>query len=67
MRKEKDKIAELIFTEDEMLIVEHLNSFLTKLDVFATKLGGSKFVTSSIVVPVLKGLPHRLITEFGVG
>ena len=60
VRKEKDKIAELIFTEDEMLIVENLNSFLTKLDVFATKLGGSKFVTSSIVVPVLKGLQQHL-------
>ena len=39
-----------------MEIIQVLNQFLTKLDIFSTTLGGAKFVTSSVVMPVVKSI-----------
>ena len=55
MRKGQ-KLSDYILTEDEMEIIQVLNKFLTKLDIFSTTLGGAKFVTSSVVMPVVKAI-----------
>ena len=38
---------------DTNLNSEHLNRFLTKLDIFSTTLGGDQYVTSSVLLPVI--------------
>ena len=56
--KKKEKLKKLVYTEDEMVVIENLHAFLKKLDMYATNLGGSKYVTSSIVIPTLKSLTN---------
>ena len=57
--KTKDK-RNLMFSESEMIKVENLNKFLTSIDVYSTTLGGNKFVTSSIVLPVVAAFKHDM-------
>lgn len=57
-KKKKEKLKKLMYTEEEMVVIENLNGFFKKLDIFATNLGGSQYVTSSIVIPTLKSLKN---------
>ena len=50
----------LMFSESEMVKVENVNKFLTSIDVYSTTLGGNKFVTSSIVLPVVAAFKHDM-------
>ena len=36
--------------------IKNIHKFLTRLDIFTTTLGGNKFVTISIVLPVIKSM-----------
>ena len=40
--------------------IKNVNSFLTKFDIYSTTLGANKFVTSSIVLPVIKSMQGHL-------
>ena len=59
-RMKKEKLQELIITKAEMVQIENLNDFLTRLDVLSTHLGGNKFVTSSVVIPTLYSIKNHL-------
>ena len=50
----------LIISASEMNVIEHVHDLFTKLDVYTTTLGGSKFVTSSIVFPVMRSMESVL-------
>ena len=56
----KEKLEEYLLTRNDMLRIRNLNKFLTELDVYSTTLGGNKFVTSSVVVPVMKSMQKHL-------
>ena len=58
--KKKSQMQDLLLSRSDMLKIKNLNAFLTKLDVYSTTLGGSKFVTSSIVLPVVKSLKKHM-------
>ena len=51
---------DLLIDASEMMMIEHVHKLFTKLDVYTTTLGGDKFVTSSIVVPVMKSIESVL-------
>ena len=57
---EREKLMKLIFSLDDMMVVENLHDFLTKLDIYATNLGGNFFVTSSVVIPTIKSIENLL-------
>ena len=59
-RMKKEKLQDLIITKAEMVQIENLNDFLTRLDVLSTHLGGNKFVTSSVVIPTLYSIKNHL-------
>ena len=59
-KKGKEKLEEYLLTRGDMMRIRNLNKFLTKLDIFSTTLGGNKFVTSSIVMPVVKTMVKLL-------
>ena len=54
------KLSQYLITEDDIGKISTLNKFLTKLDIFSTTLGGDKFVTSSIVFPVMAAMKKLL-------
>ena len=56
----RDELSTLLFTEQDMKVVENLNSFLSLIQTFSETLGGSKFVTSSIVLPISKSVQTHL-------
>ena len=37
-----------------------MNKFLTKLDIFSTTLGGDKYVTSSVLMPVIASMKKMM-------
>ena len=43
-----------------MLRIKNIHKLLIKLDIFTTTLGGSKFVTISVVLPVIKSVIQLL-------
>ena len=43
-----------------MMIIENVHKLLTSLDVYTTTLGGNSFVTSSVVIPVMKSIESLL-------
>ena len=55
-----DEEVPLMFTLTEMKRVEKIHDFLTSLDVYSTTLGGNTFVTSSIVLPIVKSIRHQM-------
>lgn len=59
-KKGKEKLEEYLLTRSDMMRIRNLNKFLTKLDIYSTTLGGNKFVTSSIVMPVVKSMVKLL-------
>ena len=60
-KKPKEKLNDYLLTETDMKRIKHLNNFLTKFDMYSTTLGGQTFVTSSIVMPVVKSLQKHLV------
>jgi len=58
--KKKEKLQDFLLTRLDMLRVEALHSFLAKFDMYSTTLGGNKFVTGSIVMPILKSIQKHL-------
>ena len=59
--KKKDKIHDYILTRTNMKRIQNINIFLTKSDLYSTTLGGNKFVTASIVMPVMKSIQTHLM------
>ena len=60
MKWPKDKIQLLVFTKPEMLRVKIIHKFLNTFDVYSTTLGGSKYVTSSLVLPMILSIQSHL-------
>jgi hypothetical protein len=58
--KKKEKLKEYLLTNTDMKKILHLNSFLKTFDLYSTTLGGNKFVTSSIVMPMMKSIQKHL-------
>ena len=58
--KNKEKVNEFLLSRTDMHRIKNLHNLLTKLDVFSTTLGGAKFVTISIVLPVIKSIVKLL-------
>ena len=52
----KQKLKDYLLTRDDMRRMKNIHALLTQLDIFTTTLGGSKFVTISIVLPVIKSI-----------
>ena len=58
--KKKDDWKKLALSVEEMIKIRNICTFLTSFDIFTTTLGGNKFVTSSIVLPVIKSIQAHL-------
>ena len=58
--KKKEKLRDYLLTEQDMRRIKNVNTFLTNFDIYSTTLGGNTFVTSSIVMPVIKSLQKHL-------
>ena len=58
--KKKDMVYDFLLSRTDMNRMKNIHNLLTKLDVFTTTLGGSKFVTISIVLPVIKSIMKML-------
>ena len=56
----KEKLRDYLLTEQDMRRIKNVNTFLTNFDIYSTTLGGNTFVTSSIVMPVIKSLQKHL-------
>ena len=54
------KLTQYLLTEEDMARIKTVNQFLTKLDVFSTTLGGDKYVTSSVLMPVIACMKKML-------
>ena len=54
------KLTQYLLTEEDMARIKTVNKFLTKLDVFSTTLGGDKYVTSSVLMPVIACMKKML-------
>ena len=46
----EQKLTQYLLTEEDMT---RISTFLTKLDIFSTTLGGDQYVTSSVLLPVI--------------
>jgi hypothetical protein len=58
--KKKAKKRLYLLSTSDMLIIKNINMFLTKIDIYTTTLGGSKFVSASVVLPVVKSFKKLL-------
>ena len=56
----KKLLEKLLLTASDMMIIENVHKLLTSLDVYTTTLGGNSFVTSSVVIPVMKSIESLL-------
>ena len=56
----EQKLSQYQLTETDMGRISTVNKFLTKLDIFSTTLGGDKYVTSSVVLPVMAAMKKML-------
>ena len=61
--KNKEKLQDYLLTRADMLRIKNINAFLTAFDIYSTTLGGNKFVTGSIVMPVLKSIQLHLAPD----
>ena len=43
--------------------MKNIHALLTQLDIFTTTLGGSKFVTISIALPVMKSIMKEMVAK----
>ena len=59
-KNKKEKLKDYLLTDSDMKRIKNVNSFLTKFDIYPTTLGANKFVTSSIVLPVIKSMQGHL-------
>ena len=59
-KKGSEKLEEYLLTRSDMLKLQNLNKFLVKMDIYTTTLGGANFITSSIVMPVIKSMCKAL-------
>ena len=60
LKLKHEETNNLLLTDDEMAVIDILHGFLRELDIYATDLGGSKYVTSSIVQPVMKSIESHI-------
>ena len=58
--KEKEKLQDYLLSRIDMMRIKHLNFFLTKFDISSTAIGGTKFVTASFVLPMMKSIQKKL-------
>ena len=49
-----------MLTEADKQKIFTVNKFLTDLDIFSTTLGGDKYITSSVVFPVMAAMKKLL-------
>lgn len=56
----KEKLNKLLLSSSDMMKIKHIHVFLTSLDIYSTTLGGNSFVTSSIVLPIVKSIQSHL-------
>ena len=54
--KNKQKVNDYLLSRTDMNRIKNIHCLLTKLDIFSTTLGGAKFVTISVVLPVIKSI-----------
>lgn len=58
--KGDQKLSQYLLTEADKQKIFTVNKFLTHLDVFSTTLGGDKYITSSVVMPVMAAMKMLL-------
>jgi hypothetical protein len=58
--KKKIKLSYFLLSTSDMMRIRNISKFLTRIDIFCTTLGGSKFVSSSVVLPVVKSFKKLL-------
>ena len=56
----KKELEKILLTASDMLIIENVHELLTSLDIYTTTLGGNFFVTSSVIIPVMKSIESLL-------
>ena len=61
--KGDQKLSQYLLTEEDMARIATVNRFLTKLDIFSTTLGGDKYVTSSVLMPVIASMKKMMQEE----
>ena len=54
------KLTQYLLTEEDMARIATVNRLLTKLDIFSTTLGGDKYVTSSVLMPVIASMKKMM-------
>ena len=54
------KLSQYLLTEEDMLRIATVNKFLTRLDIFSTTLGGDKYVSSSVLMPVIASMKKMM-------
>ena len=58
--KGDQKLSQYLLTEADKQKIFTVNKFLTDLDIFSTTLGGDKYITSSVVFPVMAAMKKLL-------
>ena len=58
--KDQEKIRDYMLTRGDMMKLRNLNHFLTSFSIYSTTLGGNRFVTSSIVLPIMRSIASLL-------
>ena len=58
--KNREQLNQFLLTRSEMSQIKNVHKLLTKLDVFSTTLGGDKYVTISLVLPVIKTMKNDI-------
>ena len=54
------KLTQYLLTEEDMARIATVNRLFTKLDIFSTTLGGDKYVTSSVLMPVIASMKKMM-------
>ena len=62
--KPTERISDFLLNKSEMSKIKNVHKILTTLDVYSTTLGGSTFVSSSILLPVVKSIRKLLQPDF---
>jgi hypothetical protein len=56
--KKPQKVTDFLLSRNDMLRIQRTHKFLLNIDIYSTILGGQKFVTGSIVLPVVASLKN---------
>lgn len=61
--KKKNDVYDFLLDRSHMNRIKNIHQLFTKLDIFTTTLGGAKYVTISVVLPVVKSMMKLLQPE----